>query len=66
MKTLQDLVDKTLCEHTAPDLALGYLRYEALRCVNGNQWHALRERNMAGERFDDMIDELVKEKGNKP
>lgn len=65
MKTLQDLVDKTPCEHTAPDLALGYLRYEALRVVNAREWSLLRERNMAGERFDDMIDELVKQKGNR-
>jgi len=64
MNTLQTLTDKALREHTAPELALGFLRYEALRALTTYEHAKLRERNFKGERFDDMIDELVFKKAN--
>ena len=46
---------------TVPDLTLGYLRYEALRRLNPMMFKKLHERNLVGERFDDMVDSLVVE-----
>jgi len=37
----------------------GYDRYEALRKLNVQQFAELYERNLSGERFDDMVDALV-------
>ena len=36
-----------------------YLRYEALRRLNPRQFEVLWKRNLAGENFDAMVDELV-------
>lgn len=41
------------------EIALGYLRYEALRKLNCHQIEDLHKRNMFGENFDDMVDELI-------
>ena len=41
------------------ELALGHLRYEALRKLNRREFVELCERNVAGEFFDDMVDEIV-------
>ena len=41
------------------ELAIGYMRYKALRKLNPRQFNELNERNLAGEFFDDMVDELV-------
>ena len=40
-------------------LTLGYLRYEALRKLHPRQFAMLHSRNLQGERFDDMVDDLV-------
>lgn len=40
-------------------LSLGYLRYEALRKIGPSRFAELHVRNLKGERFDDMVDELV-------
>ena len=40
-------------------------RYEALRCLNPQQYTDLWRRGIAGENFHDMVDELVKAK-NEP
>jgi len=40
-------------------LARGYARYEALRKLGPASYAELHRRNLAGERFDDMVDELV-------
>ena len=72
MKTLEDLVRETKgdghCSGRSTDeLALGYLRYEALRKLSPRQFDVIHMRNTGGkyERFDDMIDELVLKNGNK-
>lgn len=41
------------------ELTQGYLRYEALRKLNPMQFAELYKRNLDGEFFDDMIDELA-------
>ena len=41
------------------DHATGYLRYEALRKLNASQYAELCQRNLNGERFDDMVDNLI-------
>jgi hypothetical protein len=41
------------------EAVLGYLRYEELRKLNVNQFAELFKRNIAGENFDKMVDELI-------
>jgi len=41
------------------EATLGYLRYEELRKLNVRQFAELFERNIAGENFDKMVDELI-------
>ena len=47
------------------EAAQGHARYEALRLRNPHTYAELIERNIAGEAFDDLVDELVKAK-NEP
>ncbi len=47
------------------ELALGWLRYEALRTLKPYEFDTLWKRNIKGERFDDMVDELVKQKAKR-
>ena len=65
-KTIGQLVVRAIAEHDVKELALGFLRYEALRRMNLNQLKELNQRNLAGERFDDIVtEELLKWKGGK-
>jgi len=41
------------------ECAKGYLRYEMMRTLNLRTLHDLHDRNMQGERMDDMIDALI-------
>lgn len=41
------------------DISLSYLRYEALRKLNPRQFSELHARNLQGENFDRMVDELI-------
>lgn len=50
---------KTIQGRALSDLAVGFLRYEALRKLKPYQFEALHKRNLAGEFFDDMVDELI-------
>jgi len=64
--TLGQLVVRAIAEHDVKELALGFLRYETLRRMNPNQFKELHQRNLAGERFDDMVTEsLLKWEGEK-
>ena len=57
---LQILVSKTISGHTNEELAIGFLRYEALRLLNARQYAELCKRNLRGEHaFDDLVDELT-------
>lgn len=52
-----------LCKgRTTDELAIGFLRYEALRKLTPAQYADLHKRNLKGERFDDMVDALVLKK----
>ena len=53
------------CAARIREAAQGHARYEALRLRNPHTYAELIERNIAGEAFDDMVDELVKAK-NEP
>jgi hypothetical protein len=41
------------------ELALGYLRYEALRKLNAGDFLALKFMEELGKNFDEMVDELI-------
>jgi hypothetical protein len=58
----QAAIDDAWSENTHTELAIGLLRYEALRSLQPRQHAELHRRNLAGERFDDMIDALVVER----
>lgn len=38
---------------------LNFARYEALRKLTPRQYHDLQERNMNGENFDEMVDDIA-------
>ena len=69
MKTINDAIQKFVYEKYGRDsfsyagehneLVLGYLRYEALRKLTPYQYEKLCKRNLKGENFDGMVDELV-------
>ena len=41
------------------ELTQGYLRYEAIRKLNLRQLQELNRRNLLGDNYDGMIDELI-------
>ena len=53
--TIQSLIKY----RTPEELAVGFARYEALRKLKPYQFEELHKRNLAGENFDAMVDELV-------
>lgn len=54
-----------ISNHTPEELALGWLRYEALRQVSPRMFAEMSKRNLAGEFFDDIVTEvLLKWKAN--
>ena len=57
--SFQRVVSQHLLERCPAELAIGFARYEALRKLNPRQYRELHDRNMKGERFDDMVDNLV-------
>jgi hypothetical protein len=52
------------CAHGMREAATGHTRYEALRLCNAQQFSELCARNVAGERFDDMVDALMAQTPN--
>lgn len=60
MSDLETLVARAMTERDPRELALGYLRYEALRKLGPSKYSELHRRNIeTGHRFDDMIDRLI-------
>lgn len=53
------LISRAIATRTPEELALGFLRYEALRKLNARQYGELIWLNLAGENFDGLIDEIV-------
>lgn len=50
------------CANLMREAAQGNARYEVLRVMNPKEFAELWARSLLGERFDDMVDELVKAK----
>ena len=59
MKTLTEKKTIVRCYIPYDDVCHGFLRYEALRKLNIVEFAALYTRNLAGENFDSMVDELI-------
>lgn len=57
--TLELQIENAIGYHRDETLALGYLRYEALRKLAPRQFSDLHKRNLKGENFDAMVDEMV-------
>jgi hypothetical protein len=57
--SLDRLVRLCVSNHTPEELALGWLRYEALRRVNPRIFAEMNRRNLAGEFFDDIVTEAL-------
>ena len=56
---LDRLVRLCVGNHSPEELALGWLRYEALRRVNPRIFEEMNRRNLAGEFFDDIVTEAL-------
>lgn len=56
---LERLVRLCVANHTPDELALGWLRYEALRRVNPHIFAEMNRRNLSGEFFDDIVIEAL-------
>lgn len=57
--SLERLVQLCIANHTPEELALGWLRYEALRRVSPRTFAEMNRRNLAGEFFDDIVTEAL-------
>ncbi len=64
-KIYERAIDKQRIEFSNVELAIGRARFEALRRLNPSQFADLHKRNLQGENFDKMIDDLIvdREKG---
>ena len=56
---LQELVEEAVAFKSPEELALGYLRYEALRRVLPSKYKEMHELCIRGKWFDDQVDGLV-------
>jgi len=59
MKTLEGLILEIEGRYTPRELALGWLRYEALRKLTPRHYAELCSRNLNGENFDQMVTDLI-------
>ena len=64
MSRFCELFNKVFNERNPTELAMGWLRYEAIRKLNPRQFDELYRRNIAGENFDTMVDQLFWKKLN--
>jgi len=58
-RRISQLVAQAELEEDEDTLALGFLRYEAIRKLSPRQFAELHARNLKGVHFDSLIDELV-------
>lgn len=58
-QTLQRKASAAMESKNIAELTQGYLRYEEVRRLNITQFEKICVRNINGENFDEMIDELV-------
>jgi hypothetical protein len=61
MSRFGELFNKVFNEKSLTEVARGWLRYEAIRKLNPRQFDELYRRNLAGENFDAMVDQLLEE-----
>lgn len=60
MSEIETLVAQAMTERDPRELALGYLRYEALRKLGTASYAELCRKNIhEGRRFDDLVDDLL-------
>ena len=65
--TLESLVQTAVRAHTPEELALGWLRYEALRRTTPARFLDLHTMNLAGRNYDELVtEELLKWKEHRP
>ncbi len=53
-------VQQALATRQPAELALGWLRYEALRKLTPRQFGDLYRLNLRGRAFDELVDDLIK------
>lgn len=58
--SLERLVRLVVSNHTTEELALGYLRYEAIRRMSPRTFGEIHKLNLSGRIFDDLVDEALK------
>ena len=56
---IAQLVSMCIANHTPEELALGWIRYEAVRKMNPCHFLEIHNRNLAGEFFDDIITDCL-------
>lgn len=60
MKSIDNIIDDEIDGQISErQLAIGYLRYEALRKLNPIQYFELWYKNLKGENFDEMVDKII-------
>jgi len=57
--SLERLVRLLVANHTPEELALGYLRYEAVRKMSPRTFGELHKLNLSGKFFDSLVDEAL-------
>ena len=58
--SLERLVKLVVSNHKPEELALGYLRYEAIRRMSPRTFGEIHKLNLSGRIFDDLVDEALK------
>lgn len=56
---VKNLVRLVISNHTSEELALGYLRYEAIRRLSPRTFGELYKLNLSGHCFDDLVDDVL-------
>lgn len=57
--SLDRMVRLLVASHTPEELALGYLRYEAVRRMSPRTFGELHKLNLSGKFFDSLVDETL-------
>jgi len=58
--SLERMVRLVVSNHTPEELAIGYLRYEAVRRMNPRIFGEIHRLNLWGRFFDDLVDDALK------
>lgn len=64
MKSLNEIITRTMRDRTQSELALGWLRYETLRRWTLQEVTKAHKLNLNGKNFDSLVDEsIVRDRG---